>query len=117
MPDDLPECLTCGACCFSELPTYVRVTGDDHSRLGERADELVWFDGIRAHLRMADGRCAALEIQPESGRFVCGVYELRPALCRDLGRGSPECRAERAAKLERPLLALARVRALSGRSP
>ena len=105
-----PECLTCGACCFSLLGTYVRVTGHDHHRLGDRAEELVWFDGIRAYMRMTDGHCGALLSEPESGRFVCSTYATRPAVCRDLERGSPACQGELAEKADRPLLALGRQR-------
>lgn len=105
-----PECLTCGTCCFSLLGTYVRVTGDDHGRLGDRADELVWFDGIHAYMRMTDGHCGALLIEPGSGRFVCGAYTTRPAVCRELERGSGACQGELGEKSERPLLALGRAR-------
>jgi Fe-S-cluster containining protein len=104
----IPECLACGTCCFSQLETYVRVSGDDHARLGERADELVWFDGNRAYLRMVDGHCAALQIDAGSGRFVCSAYETRPQVCRDLERGSAACAGEIETKGERPLLALGR---------
>ena len=27
--NDAPDCLHCGVCCFSDLETYVRVTGED----------------------------------------------------------------------------------------
>lgn len=104
----LPDCVACGTCCFSQLETYVRVTGDDHARLGGHAEELVRFEGNRAYMRMEDGHCAALVVEPETRRFLCGVYELRPATCRDLARGSPACAAEIEAKGERPLVALGR---------
>jgi hypothetical protein len=91
------------------LPNFVRVTGDDYARLAERAEELVWFDGIRAFMRMADGHCSALAIDAGSGRFVCGAYAERPQVCRDLARASGACLAEREQKAERPLLALRRV--------
>jgi len=84
----------------------VRVTGDDHARLAERAEELVWFDGNRAYMRMAHGHCGALRIEPVSGRFRCSAYETRPQVCRDLERGSGACRGELDAKAQRPLLAL-----------
>jgi len=103
---EAPECLACGACCFSELAAYARVTGDDYARLGDRAEELVWFEGNRAYLRMASGRCSALEVHADTGELRCRAYESRPQVCRDLARGSPECEAERAAKAERPKLAL-----------
>jgi len=104
----VPECLTCGSCCFSRLEAFVRVTGDDYSRLGDRAEELVWFDGIRAYMRMRDGHCAALQVDSGSGQLVCQAYAVRPQICRDLARGSAQCAAERDAKSERPLLALRR---------
>jgi|SRR5579883_2064443 Fe-S-cluster containining protein len=102
----VPECLSCGTCCFSNLETYVRVTGDDHARLGARAEELVVFVGNRAYMRMVDGRCAALRVDRAARRFVCDVYEARPATCRDLARGSPSCLGELATKRDRPLRAL-----------
>ncbi|HEX8796540.1 MAG TPA: YkgJ family cysteine cluster protein, partial [Polyangiaceae bacterium] len=88
-----PPCLECGACCFSNLETAVRVTGDDHERLGADAEGLVHFVGNRAYMRLADGHCAALRVEP-SGRFVCTVYETRPEVCRHLERGSPQCAGE-----------------------
>lgn len=105
---ELPECLACGACCFSQLDAYVRVTGDDYERLAARAEELVWFDGNRAYLRMIDGHCAALDVDADTGLLVCTAYATRPQICRELGRGSAECAAEREAKAARPLLALRR---------
>jgi Fe-S-cluster containining protein len=101
-----PECTACGVCCFSLLENYVRVTGDDHARLAEHADELVRFDGNRAYMRMIDGHCAALRIEKKSRRLVCSVYESRPEVCRELARGSSACRGEIAEKHERPLIAL-----------
>jgi Fe-S-cluster containining protein len=111
-PELAPPCLGCGTCCFSKLATFVRVDGLDHARLGDRADELTVFIGNRCHMTMFEGHCAALVIDVTTRRFVCSVYEDRPAVCRDLERGSPECRAERHEKSERPLLAL---RTLGGR--
>ena len=102
----MSECLRCGACCFSTLQTYVRVTGDDYARIGERAEALVSWHGNRAYMRMEGGRCAALRIERSSGRFVCTIYQDRPQTCRDLDRGSPQCEGERATKGDRPRLAL-----------
>jgi uncharacterized protein len=105
-----PECLACGTCCFSLLDTYVPVTGDDHARLGDRADDLVVFHGNRAFLRMEDGHCAALRLDAAAGAFVCTVYATRPETCRALARGSPQCAGERQTKGERPMDALVRGR-------
>lgn len=108
--EGVPQCLACGACCFSTLERYVRVTGDDHGRMGERAEEFVQFDGYRAYMRMVDGRCAALSVDATAGHFVCDAYEVRPEVCRSLERGSSACAAERELKGQRPLLALRRAR-------
>ena len=103
-----PECLACGTCCFSRLSKFVRVSGDDHARLADRAEALVWFDGIRAYMRMFDGHCSALQIDARSGQFICSTYATRPQICRDLARGSGACQGELETKAERPLLALRR---------
>jgi hypothetical protein len=76
----------------------VPVSGDDHARLGELAQSLTRFVGTGCFMRMVDGHCAALEREPATGRWLCGVYERRPQVCRDLERGSPACVAERLRK-------------------
>ena len=107
--DPLPQCIECGVCCFSTLERYIEVTGDDHARLGDDAERLVHFIGNRAYMRIEHGHCAALSIDVEARRFWCTVYDRRPAICRNLERGSPECDGERATKGERPALALVRL--------
>jgi Fe-S-cluster containining protein len=104
----VPECLKCGTCCFSLMLDYVRVSGKDYARLGERVDELVWFDGNRAYMRMVEGHCGALRLEVGSGEFVCGTYGTRPQVCRDLARGSGACLGEIATKALRPLSALSK---------
>jgi hypothetical protein len=91
-------------CCFSQLDTYVRVTGADWDRLGAAAERVAHFVGHRAYMRMRDGHCASLEprrMPTGATEFFCTIYENRPQVCRDLARGSPECEGERAAKAER----------------
>ncbi len=109
-----PACLHCGVCCFSDLATYVRVTGDDWARLGADAARAAHFLGHRAYLKMTAGHCAALELRPATGEYFCTLYDRRPQLCRDLGRGTPACAGERAAKAPRPPAALARAGAHPG---
>lgn len=100
-----PDCLRCGACCFSQSELHVRVTGEDWSRLGDAAERLAHFVGNKAYLRMCDSHCAALEVRRTAdgaGEFFCTIYDRRPQICRDLARGSPECGGEIA--LKNPLL-------------
>ena len=98
------DCLQCGACCFSLLPTYVRVSGDDWERLGEVAETVAHFIGHRAYMRMREGHCAALTVRTGAdGRreYFCTVYDRRPHVCRELARGSLQCAAEREQKHDR----------------
>ncbi len=100
------DCLTCGACCFSQLANYVSVTGDDYERLerANLAEAFVSFDGHKAFLRMEDGHCKALRVDqsaPGAPRFFCEAYDSRPSICRSLERGQHACAGERASKLER----------------
>ena len=95
------------------------MTGDDHERLGDDAESLVTWIGNEAFMRLAPARrldgadgpavhhCAALVLDAAQGTFSCSVYERRPQICRDVERGSPECRGELDTKGERPPRALA----------
>lgn len=106
MVDDAPDCIPCGACCFSELAEYIRVFGVDLDRMDERARAYTQFDGHRCYLRIENGRCAALVIDADQRRFTCAIYPERPDVCRSLEPGSGACRADRHEKRERPLLAI-----------
>jgi hypothetical protein len=106
----VPECVSCGTCCFSTAPDYLRVAGVDYERLGEDAESLVVWLGNRAYLRLEDGHCSALRLDPQRGLFLCSVYERRPDVCRWLERGSGHCLGEREAKGERPREALLSLR-------
>lgn len=97
MPETPTDCLGCGVCCHARSQTYVRVSGDDWSRLGEEGQRLAHFIGSRAYMRMEEGHCAALAVRlTRDGRpqHFCTIYERRPQVCRDLGRGSMECHGE-----------------------
>lgn len=101
------DCITCGACCYGRRD-YVQVFPDDAARLGpERTAEFV-ADAVaeipasvgraaepQRFLKMVDGHCAALRIEPPN-RFTCDVYEDRPVLCRALVPGGKSCLEARA---------------------
>lgn len=106
---EVPECTACGTCCFSTLPEYVRVFGCDLDRMDDRAQAYTHFLGNRCYMRIEDGRCAALVIDPRARRFTCAIYEMRPDVCRSLERGTGACLGERQEKGERPLLAAERL--------
>jgi Fe-S-cluster containining protein len=112
VPESPPSCLECGTCCFSNLETSVRVTGDDHERLGEAAERVTFFVGNRAYMRFRDGHCVALrvEVHETRPRFFCTVYEARPDTCRGFERGSPQCAGELETKGGRPAARLLELR-------
>jgi len=110
VPDTFPDCIACGACCFSPLPTYLRIDGDDHERLGDDADALAHFIGDRCYMRIDDGRCAALVVDEKGPRFLRSIYEKRPSTCRELEPGSPVCRGERFMKADRVAQAVSLLR-------
>ncbi len=75
------------------------MTGDDYERLGDHAEALTLFIGNQAFMKIEDGHCIALVIDPNSNTpFTCKVYEQRPSICRELERGSPQCLGELATK-------------------
>jgi len=104
--DPPPDCQSCGACCFSTLPEYIRVWGVDRDRMGDTADDVTIFIENRCYMRMQGGRCASLVIDPHKHRFSCSIYEVRPDTCRGLIAGSGACLGEMHEKRERPLLAI-----------
>ena len=112
----VPECVDCGCCCFSTVPHYVRVFGVDHARMDEVARSFTEDAGGVSSMRMIDGHCAALAIDPADRTYKCRIYAARPDVCRSLERGSGNCGADRRDKAERPLIAVERLVAERRRS-
>jgi hypothetical protein len=102
-------CTSCGVCCFSTLPEYIRVFGVDWDRMSERARELTEFIENRCYMRVVHdaatpggSHCAALVVAPGAAlAFTCSIYDERPDCCRALERGSGSCRADLHAKKAR----------------
>lgn len=105
-----PGCTSCGRCCFSELPEYVRVFGVDWDRMDDAARAHTEFIGNRVFMKMRDGRCTALRIDPVAPSFTCDIYEARPDVCRSLERGTGNCRADYESKGDRVEAALVTLR-------
>ncbi len=78
-------CDSCKACCCR---LEVMLMGEDDVP-AELAETDPW--GGQVMTRLADGWCAALE----RGTLRCGIYERRPAVCRDYPVGGSDCIAER----------------------
>jgi hypothetical protein len=84
--------------------------------MDDRAQSFTVFIGNRCFMRLEEGRCAALGVDLESGRFGCTIYEQRPDVCRSLERGTGACRAEYELKAGRPDVLLERLRRERGAS-
>lgn len=92
----IPDCLTCGLCCFYGLS--VPVADDDPTppenyweiMLDDAASEIV----VSKNLKRTDTKCNYLN--GEIGENVaCQIYEVRPNTCRVFEAGSDRCHAYR----------------------
>jgi len=78
-------CASCKACCCR---LEVMIMGEDDVPL-EFTEVDRW--GGRVMARLDDGWCAALD----RDTMLCGVYDRRPAVCRDYPVGGSDCIVER----------------------
>jgi len=105
----IPDCVTCGACCFAMLCVGVRPNEDvpaedywDVTIEGKNGEITV----DRFMRREAENfACAALEIR-DGTQALCKIYEKRPRMCRDFEAGSDKCHALRRAFGYEPFLSL-----------
>ena len=75
------DCLNCGVCCFSKSATYVRVNGEDWTRLGEEADQYARFVGQRAMVTQLSGLdtsgCPGVRVNVDGGEFFWRIRDMR----------------------------------------
>lgn len=83
------DCQSCGACCRE---AYDVVELGPRDPFAKRHPELLARRDGRLVLARVDGRCPLLEGE---GPFACRHYDDRPRTCRELERGSPNCRDAR----------------------
>lgn len=87
------DCQSCGACC-SYSPDWPRFSTEEDEQLDRIPAELVAAD--QSSMRCEGGRCSALT--GEVGKHTaCGIYELRPDVCRACMPGGDDCLMARAA--------------------
>jgi Fe-S-cluster containining protein len=104
------DCRDCGRCCFSEESAYLAVFAFDLARMDERARGFTRVEGDQRYMRLEAGHCSALQLDPVKRRFVCGIYEARPDVCRQLAQGSGACGEQWRDKAGLPDVALERLR-------
>ena len=83
----VPDCRNCGACC-SYSRDWPRFTLESDADIDRIPDELV--DEMRAGMRCQGNRCSAL-IGGVGVSTSCGIYDLRPDVCRDCQPGDDAC--------------------------
>lgn len=87
------DCKTCGACC-SYSSDWPRFSTEEDAQLDRIPTELVSSD--ERGMRCEGARCAAL--LGEVGKSTsCGIYDLRPDVCRACMPGGDDCRIARQA--------------------
>ena len=87
MSDKAFDCVSCGACCFSRNPRYLKLLPYDAARTLP-PDSLI-HEGGETYVSFACGHCIHLDLS--NGKAACGVYEDRPEACRAFRAGSFEC--------------------------
>ncbi len=101
MSAPVPDCRTCGACCYGD-ERWIKLERGDDDRLGDlHAKVTVWVEHGRGYrsraMRMAQGRCVAYsDALPDGCGVGCSIYGVRPAVCRELDAGSVGCLEARA---------------------
>lgn len=101
-PRDVSACQDCGACCTysDEWPRFSLEDDDEIARI-----PFALVAASQAGMRCVSGRCAAL--QGEVGKAVaCGIYAVRPIVCRDCMPGDDACAMARAKAGMAPLVPL-----------
>lgn len=79
-------CLKCGGCCRG-FP-YVALSADERERLSAHTglDVSVFAESDRkdepGHFLKFQKSGSCIFLKEEVGRFICSVYEARPAICR-----------------------------------
>jgi Fe-S-cluster containining protein len=104
----VPDCMTCGACCATMVCVGVRPTENVEPEFywditKETSDGEIVVD---RYLRRNGETliCFALDITETS--VACSIYETRPQMCRDFEAGSDRCHALRRAVGLEPFLSL-----------
>jgi uncharacterized protein len=105
----VPDCVTCGACCFA-LPC-VGVRPEEKISAEDYWD--ITIEGTKAEivvdrfLRRDAENFACTNLEIENGeRALCRIYEQRPQICHDFEAGSDKCHTLRRAFGFEPFLTL-----------
>lgn len=87
MSDKAFDCVSCGACCFSRNPRYLKLLPWDASRA--LPPDGLFSENGETYVKFECGHCVHLNLS--NGKAACSVYENRPEACRAFRAGSFEC--------------------------
>lgn len=90
-PDDTHPCQPCGACC-SYSSNWPRFTTEDDAELDLIPAKFV--NDRLSGMRCEGDRCSAL-VGKVGTYTACGIYPIRPEVCRTCLPGDPECNMAR----------------------
>lgn len=92
-PNDAVDCKACGACC-SYSSDWPRFSTEDDAQLDRIPVRYVAID--QSGMRCDGARCSALA--GKIGKSTsCGIYDIRPDVCRACMPGGEDCRMARQA--------------------
>jgi Fe-S-cluster containining protein len=89
--EEASPCQPCGACC-SYSSNWPRFTTEDDAQLDLIPEEFV--NQRLSGMRCEGDRCSAL-IGKVGTHTACGIYAIRPEVCRICLPGDPECNMAR----------------------
>jgi Fe-S-cluster containining protein len=87
LPESVPSCRSCGACC-SFAPDWPRFTTEEDSALDRIPGSLVAAD--LSGMRCNGNRCSAL-VGEVGISTSCMIYDARPDVCRACVAGDEAC--------------------------
>lgn len=99
---DIPDCLTCGACCRDVGDGAALVSADDLVRWRREGRDDILTRLVPGHFSQQglptheNGTC--IYLAQSDGRVACTIYETRGWACHALEPGSPQCHAYRRAE-------------------
>lgn len=88
-------CLSCGACCMTYRVSFYWAEADERGLPSSMTERLTPHISCMAGTNASSPRCRALGAG-DAGPMACGVYQQRPAPCREVQPGDDKCQRARA---------------------
>lgn len=83
-------CLSCGACCMTYRVSFYWAEADERGLPSSIVERVTPHISCMAGTNASSPRCVALGAGT-GGPMACGVYQQRPAPCREVQPGDDKC--------------------------